>query len=181
MAAAPPVFGSRQIQAALATFLSPRSVIVGVGNLTSSDDRFGPAVIESLRGRCPAALLDAGLTPENYAQRIVALRPSSVLVLDAAEVGLRRGELALCEPDCLDGGLGTHGGSLLLLARYLQVAADAPVRFLLAERECTARGRGRSVRTRVPPRGTSRGRDPTMRTVVARATRLVRGAFVDHA
>lgn len=164
MSAAGPVAGPAGLRAALAAVLAPPAVILGVGNRARGDDGFGPAVLAALRGRVAVPLVDGGPAPENHLQRIAALRPARVLIVDAAELGAAPGALHYCLPDALDdAGASTHAGSLALLARYLDGACGARCGLLLAQ-----------VQRR--PAGPGAGLSPAGRAAVQRAVRLIRSA-----
>jgi hydrogenase 3 maturation protease len=120
---------------AMRRWLSPRSVIVGVGNADRGDDAFGPAVIRLLAGRLPPeALVDAGPCPENYLGVIVQHHPGVVLILDAGELGEPPGSLTLCGPrDLVGGGISCHAGNLALLCAWIENLTGAACHLLLAQ------------------------------------------------
>jgi hydrogenase 3 maturation protease len=75
------------------------SVILTVGNSLMGDDAAGPKLAGMLMAT-PAVgwdLIDGGAAPENEVQRVRALRPQRVLVVDAAEMGLNPGEIRLVD------------------------------------------------------------------------------------
>jgi len=75
------------------------SVILTVGNSLMGDDAAGPKLAGMLM-ETPAAgwdIIDGGAAPENEVQRVRALRPERVLVVDAAEMGLNPGEIRLVD------------------------------------------------------------------------------------
>ncbi len=49
-----------------------RTVILGVGNPLHGDDAIGPNLVDRLRGRLEATLINAGEVPENYLSTIRA-------------------------------------------------------------------------------------------------------------
>ena len=108
--------------------LTPRSMIVGVGNRLRGDDGAGPALVDALGDS--VATLDCGVAPENYLEKIVAAEPDTVLFVDVLEAGGEAGKMRLVEPkDIGDAGLSTHALSLQMASEYLQ--ARFPVRVLL--------------------------------------------------
>jgi hydrogenase maturation protease len=63
--------------------------------------------------------VDAGVAPENHLEKVVAARPDTLLLVDAADWGGRPGSLRLLAPDASGvGGLSTHALSLDLVAAY---------------------------------------------------------------
>lgn len=118
----------------LAAFLTPRSLIVGIGNVDRGDDGFGPVVVEQLRRLGFQQVLDAGTTPENYAHKIASSGAESVLLVDTAVMNRRPGQLALLDPDRLGGGgADTHTGGLWLLSDYLRGVAGVRCGLLAAQ------------------------------------------------
>lgn len=66
--------------------------IVGLGNIIRSDDGLGPKFIELLRARNVAAsLFDCGTVPENYIFPILSTSCDTVILVDAADMGLEPG------------------------------------------------------------------------------------------
>jgi hydrogenase 3 maturation protease len=75
------------------------SVILTVGNNLMGDDAAGPTLAGLLLAT-PAEgwdIIDGGSAPENEVQRVRALRPERVLVVDAAEMGLNPGDIRLVD------------------------------------------------------------------------------------
>ncbi len=75
--------------------LTGATVIVGVGNRGRGDDGAGPALIDSLRGRTRARLVEAEEVPESYLGEITAGEADTVLLVDAVDFGGRPGEVGL--------------------------------------------------------------------------------------
>ncbi len=118
----------------LAAFLTPRSLIVGIGNVDRGDDGFGPVVVEQLRRLGFHQVLDAGTAPENYAHKLADSGADSILLVDTALMHRRPGQLALLDPDRLGGGgVDTHTGGLWLLSDYLRDVAGVKCGLLAAE------------------------------------------------
>lgn len=106
------------------------TVVVGVGNRLKGDDAAGPAVVDLLAAQRTVACIDAGVAPENHLEKIVALKPDTVLLVDAVHFGGKPGEARLFEAEQIGpGGLSTHGLSLQMTCEYL--GARRPVRIFL--------------------------------------------------
>jgi len=103
-----------------------RVCIVGVGNRMRGDDGAGPLVVDRVAGRLAADCLDAGVAPENYLEKIAAVRPETVLLVDAADFGGRPGDIRVFNAESLGpGSLSTHAVSLGMTAAYLRARASA--------------------------------------------------------
>jgi len=103
-------------------------VLLGVGNTLRGDDGVGSALIERLQGKTGAVLIDAGEVPENFIGPVEAAQPESIIIIDAADVGVEAGDLAILEIDQIaEIGLSTHNASLALVARLFQSSTQADV------------------------------------------------------
>ncbi|MBI4711464.1 MAG: hydrogenase maturation protease, partial [Candidatus Omnitrophica bacterium] len=69
---------------------SGTSLFLTVGNLFRSDDGVGPYLASRLAG-LPVRVVDAGHTPENIIDQVIGLKPSRIIILDAADFGGRTG------------------------------------------------------------------------------------------
>jgi len=108
--------------------LGKKLVILGVGNTMRGDDGIGPALIERLQGKVEAVLIDAGEVPENFIGPIEAGQPDIIIIIDAADMGAKAGEVAFLEIDQIaEIGLTTHNASLALIARLLQSSTQADI------------------------------------------------------
>jgi hydrogenase 3 maturation protease len=110
-------------------------VIVGVGNEMKADDGVGILITERLRQRLrlkerlrarqrrkeSICILDGGTTPENLTGTIKKIRPSHILLLDAAQMGKGPGEVAVLDPKNIEGvNFSTHSFSISDFAGYLK-------------------------------------------------------------
>lgn len=97
-----------------------RTLIIGVGNTLRGDDALGPLLVNELKGKVKADLLDAGEVPESYLGRIIDSQPDTIVVADAVEMQECPGTLAIIEIDELEKlGWSTHRMSLALFMKYL--------------------------------------------------------------
>ena len=108
-----------------------KTVIVGVGNIMRGDDGFGPALIETIKGKVSALCLDAGTAPENYLGKIAKEKPDTVIIVDAVQMELKPGEYEiLAKDDIIDSGLTTHNISPKVLIDFLENETDADIYML---------------------------------------------------
>jgi len=112
--------------------LCKNTIIVGIGNPLRGDDGFGPALVQRLQGKVNLACIDAGNAPENHLGRILKEEPDSVLLVDAADLGLEPGQYRILQPeDILKCGLSTHDMSSRMMIEFLQNQMPANI-FMLA-------------------------------------------------
>ncbi|MEM2321518.1 MAG: hydrogenase 3 maturation endopeptidase HyCI [Candidatus Bathyarchaeia archaeon] len=114
-----------------------RIVIVGVGNPIFMDDSVGIKLVQDLRGRVPdnVLLIECETTPENYLQEIMDFKPTHVLIVDAALLDLKPGEIALSEPEDLKANniFSTHFLPVRLFCEYITKASGAKIKLLLIQ------------------------------------------------
>jgi len=66
--------------------------VVGLGNIIRGDDGLGPKLIELLKEkRLDIPLFDCGTVPENYIFPILSTSCDTVILVDAADLGIRPG------------------------------------------------------------------------------------------
>lgn len=114
-----------------------RVVIIGVGNPILMDDSVGIKVVQDLKGRVPekVLLVECETTPENYLQEIADFKPSHVLLIDAAMLNLKPGEIALLKPEDLDAShvFSTHFLPIKLFCEYIAKIFHADTKLLLIQ------------------------------------------------
>jgi len=108
-------------------------VVLGVGNELKGDDAAGVLVARELAkaGAPKIVALEAHTAPEAMVGKIEKLKPSHVLIVDAAEIGRKPGEWDLIEEADVDGGFtSTHHIPLTTIARRLGEVCGCEVAFL---------------------------------------------------
>ena len=75
-------------------------VIAGIGNEIRMDDIVGVKIIQDLQGKVSKKihLIECETVPESFMDEIVALKPSHVLLIDAALLELEAGEATFVRP-----------------------------------------------------------------------------------
>jgi hydrogenase 3 maturation protease len=114
--------------------LEGRAVIVGIGNRLRGDDALGPALIDRLRDRVSAPLVDCAEVPERYLGAIAERSPDSVLLVDAVDLGAVPGSVAVLDEEELPHRFSTtHDAPLRMLMQYLATETGAQVRLLAVQ------------------------------------------------
>lgn len=120
-------------------------VIIGLGNSMHGDDGLGPALIDMLKGRVEATLIDAEDVPENYLGMIESACPDDVLIVNAVEMGAEPGEVVVFEMDQINSwSKFTHNPTLGRLAKVLQTCTGAKIVLLGVQPVSTQFGAGLS-------------------------------------
>lgn len=115
-----------------------RTLILGVGNLLQGDDAFGPNLVDRLRGRVEATLINGGEVPENYISSIRAAQPEVVLIIVAIELGAEPGCLAVLDADRLRAIENfTRNPGLAFLSMMIQDGTGAEVMVIGVQPEST--------------------------------------------
>ena len=115
------------------------AVVIGVGNDISGDDAFGPILARKLALILGDRCIDAGLAPENWIGKILALEPRALVIADAVAFDGEPGELRVFTPtDLLDGLPSTHGPGFGAIVTYIeQFATDIEILVLACQPERT--------------------------------------------
>jgi len=123
-----------------------RVVVAGIGNPIRSDDFVGVKIVQDLKGKVPknVHLIECETVPESFMQEIVDLKPSHVLLIDAAVLGLKPGETRLVFPEQVTNfpAVTTHFLPLRIFCEYITKMAGAKIALLLVEPENTEFGEG---------------------------------------
>ena len=97
------------------------TVLLGVGNILSGDDGFGPRLIERVKPVLGERAIDGGLAPENWTGPIAKLAPDTLIIADAVAFGGKPGEIRLLKPEDLESGIpSTHGPGLSSFIEYIR-------------------------------------------------------------
>ncbi|MEM1581381.1 MAG: hydrogenase 3 maturation endopeptidase HyCI [Candidatus Bathyarchaeia archaeon] len=123
-----------------------RIVIAGIGNPIRMDDYVGVKVINDLRGRVSnkVLLIECETVPEIYIHQIVNFRPTHILLIDAAALGLNPGEVKLLKPEELEvySAFSTHALPLRVFCECLIRMVNAKIMLLLVQPKLTDFGEG---------------------------------------
>ena len=117
---------------------SMKEVILGIGNALRGDDGIGIHIVQTLK-RCleefetgakqakfielsrELIAVDCGTTPESYTSAIREHNPDRLILVDAADMGLRPGSYRIIPPDKIGVMcVSTHNVPLSLLASYVR-------------------------------------------------------------
>ncbi|MEM2263455.1 MAG: hydrogenase 3 maturation endopeptidase HyCI [Candidatus Bathyarchaeia archaeon] len=125
-----------------------RVVVAGVGNPIRMDDFVGVKVVRDLQGRVSknVLLVECETVPESFLQQILDFKPSHVLIVDAAVMGLEPGEYRFVRSEHLRvfPAISTHMLPLRVFCDYLAEAVGAKVALLLIEPKNVDFGEGLS-------------------------------------
>ena len=123
-----------------------RVVVAGIGNPIRRDDFVGVKIAQGLKGKVSknVCLIECETVPESFMQEIVDLKPSHVLLIDAAVLGLKPGETRLVFPEQVADfpAITTHMLPLRIFCEYITKMTEAKIALLLIEPEDTEFGEG---------------------------------------
>jgi hydrogenase 3 maturation protease len=108
-------------------------VILGVGGSLRRDDHIGVEVVGELEGKVPEKvdLIRAEAIPENFIEPIINVKPSHLLIVDAALLNRPPGSVMLVGPDKIEGvPVSTHALPLSILCDYVSKETGAKVALL---------------------------------------------------
>lgn len=121
-------------------------VVAGIGNPVRRDDFVGVKIVQNLKGKVSknVRLIECETVPESFMQEIVDLKPSHVLLIDAAFIGLKPGETRLVFPEQVEDfpAVTTHVLPLRIFCEYITKMAETKIALLLIEPETAEFGEG---------------------------------------
>lgn len=123
-------------------------VIAGIGNPIRTDDYAGLKIVENLKDKMPknVLLIEAETVPESYLSDIEEFHPTHVLLIDAANLGLKPGRARLVDAEQIESfsAVSTHLLPLHIFCEYIKQATGAKIALLLVEPKSTEFGEGLS-------------------------------------
>lgn len=123
-----------------------RIVVAGVGNPIRRDDFVGVKIVQDLKGKVSSAvnLIECETVPESFMDEIVELKPSHVLLIDAAVMGLKPGEVRMFDAEKVTDfpPISTHMLPLRLFCEYILQLTNTKIALLLIEPGNTEFGEG---------------------------------------
>jgi hydrogenase 3 maturation protease len=140
--------GEYELQKKLNDWLAgaERVVVAGIGNPIRTDDFVGVKIVQDLKGKVSSKvhLIECETVPESFMDEIVELKPSHVLLVDAAVLGLKPGEVRLFEAKEVMSfpAISTHTLPLRVFCDYITQLTKAKIALLLIEPENTEFGEG---------------------------------------
>jgi hydrogenase 3 maturation protease len=121
-------------------------VVAGIGNSSRRDDFLGVKIVQDMQGKVPknVCLIECETVPETFMPEIIDFKPSHVLLVDAALLGLKPGEIRLVFPEQVAAfpAVTTHFLPLRIFCEYITKMTGAKIAFLLVEPENTEFGEG---------------------------------------
>jgi hydrogenase 3 maturation protease len=124
-------------------------VIAGIGNPIRSDDYVGLKIVQDLQGKVSGnvCLLECETVPESYLLDIEEFKPTHVLLIDAAFLGLNPGEVRLVDSEKISDfpAITTHVLPLRIFCEYVKQATGAKIALLLIEPKSMEFGEGLTV------------------------------------
>jgi hydrogenase 3 maturation protease len=124
-------------------------VVAGIGNPIRQDDYVGLKIVERLQGQVPdnVCLLECETVPESYLLDIEQFKPTHVLLIDAAFLGLKPGAASLFDSQKIVDfpAVTTHVLPLKVFCEYVKQSTGAKIALLLIEPKSMEFGEGLSV------------------------------------
>ncbi|MCW4054307.1 MAG: hydrogenase maturation protease [Candidatus Bathyarchaeota archaeon] len=121
-------------------------VVAGIGNPIRRDDFVGVKIVQDLKGKVPKKvfLIECETIPESFMENIVDFKPSHVLLVDAAILGLKSGDTRLMFPEQVTDfpAITTHVLPLRIFCEFITKMTEAKIALLLIEPENTELGEG---------------------------------------
>jgi hydrogenase 3 maturation protease len=121
-------------------------VVAGIGNPIRMDDFVGVKIVQDLQSKVPKNLhlIECETVPESFMDEIVQLKPSHVLLIDAAVMELKPGEVRLFDVEKVTSfpAISTHMLPVRVFCEYITQLAGAKIALLLIQPGNTEFGEG---------------------------------------
>jgi|YNPNPStandDraft_1061719.scaffolds.fasta_scaffold02755_2 hydrogenase 3 maturation protease len=103
-----------------------KTIILCVGNTDRGDDAAGSYIAKHLKPNDKRYVINAGFTPESYTSTIKKIKPDTLIIIDAADMNLKPGDIRVIPLDKIKDtvNISTHNISLYLLVRYIKQYVD---------------------------------------------------------
>ena len=110
---------------------SDNSLIITAGNSFRRDDGVGPFIAEKLKQAGLTNVIDAGYTPENIVDEVIALKPDNILFIDAADFSGAPGETRIIpEQHIAETTLSTHMIPLNVVSALIADSIKTTITFI---------------------------------------------------
>jgi hydrogenase 3 maturation protease len=130
-------------------FGAKKIVVAGIGNPIRCDDYVGLKIVEDMQGKTPhnVQLLECETVPESFLLDIEEFSPTHVLLVDAALLGLKPGEVQLVAAEKIVdfSAITTHVLPLRVFCEYVTKVTGAKIGLLLVQPKCTEFSEGLSA------------------------------------
>lgn len=133
-------------------FAAGKTLFLCVGSELREDDGAGMYIAERISAICTdeVYVIAGGTAPENFTGLIRRFAPRTIVVIDAAHMGLCAGEYMQIMPEDISGdSFSTHMLPLPIMLHYLEADCDCAVCYIGIQPEKTGYGLGLSERVRV--------------------------------
>ena len=96
------------------------NVIITIGNTLRADDGVGPYIGPLITQTKQLKIINAGYTPENVIEQVIALHPAKIIFIDAADFQGAPGEARVIDQEYIpDASLSTHAVPLKVVYHLL--------------------------------------------------------------
>lgn len=110
----------------LLVFVSEKmnQLVLCIGNRDGGDDAVGPYIADKLK-ETDFLVIDAGIAPENFTDKIKNFNPEKLIIIDALDMQLNPGDFRIVLKDKIGVmHISTHGIPLSVLINYLEQYID---------------------------------------------------------
>nr|MDO8080580.1 hydrogenase maturation peptidase HycI [Candidatus Freyarchaeota archaeon] len=108
-------------------------VLLGVGSEFRGDDYVGLEICKRLKNKVSkkVSIIEAGVSPENFAGKLRKINPSHIIIFDAADMNLEPGTVKLINSSEIGGlSISTHHLPLSLFIEYLKKTMNLSIIFI---------------------------------------------------
>ena len=110
----------------LSKFVSEKmkQLVLCIGNRYGGDDAVGPYIADNLK-EIDFPVIDSGIAPENFTDKIKNFNPENLIIIDAIDMGLNQGDFRIVRKEKIGVmHISTHGIPISVLINYLEKFID---------------------------------------------------------
>lgn len=126
-----------------------RLAILGIGNSLRGDDAIGLEIVKKLIHKVPnnVIIFECDTSPENFLSKIEKIKPTHVLIIDAAQIDEEAGKAQIINPSKISKTtLSTHTIPLSFLVGILHESIKTKIMLLGVQPENIEYGKGLSLK-----------------------------------
>ena len=103
------------------------NILLGIGNEMKGDDAVGTYIAKKFKEK-GWITMDCATVPENYVGKVIGYEPEKVVIVDAADMGLKPGEIRRISKDKMGrASFSTHSLPLSIFISHIEKETNAEI------------------------------------------------------
>ena len=106
------------------------TVVMGIGNPARGDDGIGSFIASELINRGLDIVIDCREVPENYITKACNMRPNTVIIIDAVNMGEMPGAIRILDSESIFQGITSHNAGIDIISNFIKNSCNARIYIL---------------------------------------------------